>query len=328
MKKTSFLLKLIFLLFLMMEVNFFGQNKDNYTKGYENGFKEGYCYDIKEIGMCKYPIIPFVPSPKINENKENYKQGYNRGFQYGLDLKRLNEDDEKNNNDLKQKILSFNQYIPQNAVDAKITVGLIKQNIYNARKDWIQRRLNILNNIVLQLFNEQSIPKDFSWVDLKNKNWEKINHYIISISSFDYADDYQYSKIVDHFDELEDMLYLEYNGLFKQTKNNLVENKIIDAEIFVYRKCSLSAMLSNLKLYKNGKLFVKIPNCKGLKFNVREQGQLILDFSIVMGFYKDRLILNITPSSKKYYIRYECDESSCGYTIVPPEIGSKEYNEL
>ena len=131
-----------------------------------------------------------------------------------------------------------------------------------------------------------------------------------------------------YFDELEDMLYLEYNGLFKQTKNNLVENKIIDAEIFVYRKCSLSAMLSNLKLYKNGKLFVKIPNCKGLKFNVREQGQLILDFSIVMGFYKDRLILNITPSSKKYYIRYECDESSCGYTIVPPEIGSKEYNKL
>ncbi len=121
------------------------------------------------------------------------------------------------------------------------------------------------------------------------------------------------------------------NDLIAKISENISEenaDKIIDAEIFVYRKCSLSAMLSNLKLYKNGKLFVKIPNCKGLKFNVREQGQLILDFSIVMGFYKDRLILNITPSSKKYYIRYECDESSCGYTIVPPEIGSKEYNEL
>jgi hypothetical protein len=61
---------------------FFGLNKtfsqNNFSLGYNNGFKAGYCYN-KGVG-CIAPIPPITPIPNLNESLYNFQDGYNRGF--------------------------------------------------------------------------------------------------------------------------------------------------------------------------------------------------------------------------------------------------------
>lgn len=54
----------------------FGQN--SYSKGFNNGYQEGYCYNK---GNC---IAPITPTLRIGESLDRYKDGYNRGFELGL----------------------------------------------------------------------------------------------------------------------------------------------------------------------------------------------------------------------------------------------------
>ncbi len=50
----------------------------SYKNGWENGYKEGYCY--QKTG-CVTPYVPVYPVPKVGEN--TYKGGYNKGFLKG-----------------------------------------------------------------------------------------------------------------------------------------------------------------------------------------------------------------------------------------------------
>ncbi len=52
-----------------------------FDRGFEQGYKDGYCYDNK-IG-CVPPIAPVPPVPGIDESADSYKDGYNRGFLMG-----------------------------------------------------------------------------------------------------------------------------------------------------------------------------------------------------------------------------------------------------
>lgn len=63
-----------------------------FDKGYQDGYKEGYCYLITY--GCISPIPPIPPIPNINESSKSYKDGYNRGFLAGQ--KKKEEDDRKN----------------------------------------------------------------------------------------------------------------------------------------------------------------------------------------------------------------------------------------
>lgn len=47
----------------------------DYCDGWEEGYKEGYCY---QVDNCLEPLVPLCPLPLINES--TYKHGYNRGF--------------------------------------------------------------------------------------------------------------------------------------------------------------------------------------------------------------------------------------------------------
>lgn len=65
----------------------FGANKevvpviqDKYCEGFEDGFKEGWCY---ERWGCLAPLPPLCPLPEI-ECEKGYKCGYNRGFVLAL----------------------------------------------------------------------------------------------------------------------------------------------------------------------------------------------------------------------------------------------------
>ena len=60
--------------------------QNDYTKGFEAGYKKGWCHN-KDIG-CIPPVPPVPPVPSIGESLNSYTDGYNRGFQMGLDAGR------------------------------------------------------------------------------------------------------------------------------------------------------------------------------------------------------------------------------------------------
>lgn len=73
-------MKRIILIFVLLFVsNAIAQS--NFSKGFEVGYKQGWCYD-KGVG-CLPPIPPIAPIPKIGENINSYDDGYRRGFTMG-----------------------------------------------------------------------------------------------------------------------------------------------------------------------------------------------------------------------------------------------------
>lgn len=83
MKKHIFLLIAFF-----VTTSIFAQS--NYTEGFNNGYKKGYCHD-QGVG-CIEPIPPIAPIPKVGESLDNYTDGYNRGFQMGLNARKSNSE--------------------------------------------------------------------------------------------------------------------------------------------------------------------------------------------------------------------------------------------
>lgn len=73
---------LLLLIALLTSIVVFGQS--DYSRGFQNGYKEGYCYN--DFG-CISPIPPITPIPLIGESYDNYQDGYNRGFKRGLEDK-------------------------------------------------------------------------------------------------------------------------------------------------------------------------------------------------------------------------------------------------
>lgn len=56
--------------------------QSNFDRGFQNGYKKGYCHD-QGVG-CMPPIPPIAPIPTVGENMDSYQDGYNRGFEMGL----------------------------------------------------------------------------------------------------------------------------------------------------------------------------------------------------------------------------------------------------
>ena len=59
-------------------------SQDNFSKGYDVGFKKGYCHS-RGIG-CLPPTTPMAPLPILRERFDSYSDGYNRGFVDGLNV--------------------------------------------------------------------------------------------------------------------------------------------------------------------------------------------------------------------------------------------------
>lgn len=226
-----------FLFLSLISIVGFAQLKSNYAKGFEVGFKEGYCYNSKTVD-CFYPMTPEAPLPRLNEDRENYTQGYNRGFQFGLDLKRSN--DALNNSDanMNYQITKFNDYIQQNPIDVMVAVGMMKQKKYDTRKDWIQERINQLGELAKTLFSKEALPSNYDANSIRSKYWKTTVDYVNGIRAIDYADDYQFNSIRSNFSKIESYYYRSYNEIIKQShsyednsimsssyKNSQVENK-------------------------------------------------------------------------------------------------------
>lgn len=206
---------LILTLLIIININVLAQLKSNYAKGFVSGFKEGYCYNNKYVD-CFYPMTPEAPLPRLNENKENYNQGYNRGFQFGLDLKRSKDALNDADMNLNQQVPKFNDYVSQNAVSAKVAVGIIMQRKYDARKNWIQQRIDVLSDLTSKLFNDQTLPSSINANSTRQAHWGKAVDYVNAIRGYDFANDNQFSSIQANFNKIEKYLYDSYNEIISQ----------------------------------------------------------------------------------------------------------------
>lgn len=77
-------MKQLFLLFLFSLCYTFGFAQTTFNRGFNIGYKEGYCHNET---VCTPPIPPMAPMPTIHESSNSYQDGYNRGFKVGLEHK-------------------------------------------------------------------------------------------------------------------------------------------------------------------------------------------------------------------------------------------------
>jgi hypothetical protein len=67
---------------MIIFISAYAQN--DYSRGFQSGYKEGYCYN--DFG-CISPVPPVTPVPLIGESNDSFQDGYNRGFKMGLENK-------------------------------------------------------------------------------------------------------------------------------------------------------------------------------------------------------------------------------------------------
>nr|WP_299034007.1 tetratricopeptide repeat protein [uncultured Tenacibaculum sp.] len=79
-------------------------SQTNYDRGFNNGYKKGYCHD-QGIG-CIDPIPPIPPIPKIGESSDNYNDGYDRGFEMGLQARKSSNSSSSSENRTRYKTSS------------------------------------------------------------------------------------------------------------------------------------------------------------------------------------------------------------------------------
>lgn len=257
-------MKKYLLLITIVLINYCAKSQtyaSNYEKGYKEGFKEGYCYNKLPMSVCSYPVIIYPPIPKINESSDNYTQGYNRGFENGLSLKKSKDAVNEVDIILNQRITKFNEYIPQNPVGAMAFVGMKRQAKYDARRDWIQNRIEALKDLLYKIFNDQTLPNNTNEITIRSKIWKETVNYVKTIGGIDYADDYKFNSIQIRFNKIERNFYDSYNEIVSETleRETLVNsNPIVDTgskSIVAMGKISFWTNInnaSNLKLYIDG----------------------------------------------------------------------------
>lgn len=72
--------KLLAIFTLITIMSFTTSDYSSYCDGWDDGYKDGWCYNDM---FCIPPIPPICPIPRIGESYNSYKQGYQRGFVNG-----------------------------------------------------------------------------------------------------------------------------------------------------------------------------------------------------------------------------------------------------
>ena len=164
MKKSTYYVLATILLF---SIDTFAQS-DKYSKGYQIGWKKGYCY---EGGYgCTSPIPPLSPLPRIEESSYSYQDGYNKGFTDGKSTK------------TSKSSQSYNQYSPSNfgTYVQPIDVDLVA-NALNRK----QQNYNRTRNSNYQVEVDKAI-------NLSSELYDEVLKYLIDHENlFNWADEYQ-----------------------------------------------------------------------------------------------------------------------------------------
>lgn len=107
-------------------------SQTQFSKGFEEGFKKGYCYE-RGVG-CLPPITPISPMPNISEKMESYTDGYNRGFQIGLDKSRSENSNVKTGTDRKRFEAAQPEFIDDKMFKFDIDAAMLANNLELQKK--------------------------------------------------------------------------------------------------------------------------------------------------------------------------------------------------
>jgi len=169
--------------FLLIVLIVFGFNIVNaqflneFEKGFNVGFKQGYCYD-KNVN-CLSPLTPLPPLPSINESDNSFQDGYNRGFLVGKSER--DYDDNAKYNLTPNVFKGYKEPIKPNNYQGSVDLGLMttvlqyKQSLFDARADWIQQRIDDLSTLNYSLLYQQDRK-------LYEENKSKIDNFISTVN--------------------------------------------------------------------------------------------------------------------------------------------------
>jgi hypothetical protein len=216
--------KLTLTLICFIAFSFVAKGQTNFDIGFKEGFKNGYCYSNNQSGYyCNPPLPPLPPLPQISESSNSYQDGYNRGFLYGQSQRR--NDDNNSSSNVSSNPPKFNPYVSQIPVDTMISVGMIKQQKYDTRTNWVQERIYKLSDLITSLFTQQRLP-GIAIESTRNIYIIKIRDYVGSIYGADYTNDYQFNNIVDGFQSVENEIYRGYNSCVEsENKRNIARQE-------------------------------------------------------------------------------------------------------
>lgn len=125
----------------------------------------------------------------------------------------------------------FNPYVPQMPINEMAQIGMYKQQLYNSRRDFIQKNVTIIatnidafalgNHLNLKLVlkdvpDENDIYRSNGLVEKLNKKHQKIlKDYLTSIGYLDYSNDYIFKNIIDSLKNINDAVLEDLSPLLK-----------------------------------------------------------------------------------------------------------------
>lgn len=209
-----------FLVVIILILTFFNsrlnaQEISNFTKGFNSGFKEGFCYN-KGLG-CYCSIQPLAPITKPNESADSYRDGYNRGFQVGLDLQRIDNSYKPGStpeqiDNIYNHIPSYrpSEYIPPVDLNLLSNVLRYKQALFDSRGDWIQNKIDDLSNLVFCIFLGVND-------DNYNRGNKAITDFLNNINKqpLDLTDNNIFNIIKQNYQTTERYIYSLYKSTYK-----------------------------------------------------------------------------------------------------------------
>ena len=266
----------LFFIFLTINKLLVGQTT-NFDKGYQEGLKNGYCYNVKNV-YCKYPITFIFPMPRINESSEYYQDGYNRGFQIGLDFQRIDNNNENIDyyDRLSQKLPNYNsnKYVEPVDLNLLATVNLRKQKLFYSRAEWIQQQIIRLGELSSTLL--------LNLASTKNQSIQKsINDYTKLLSSgIDYSDYSVFNQIIDVFNDIENRIKNAYRSATSNISSLIIPNLNFNKPSS--SNCYFSASSTSINNYKVivNNLTVKSQNYTSFNVTIKENSNDLILYYI------------------------------------------------
>jgi hypothetical protein len=193
---------LILVLFVFQHIN----AQSDFSKGWDEGYREGYCYN-KYGCVSPVPPVSSVPAP----GQDNYKGGYNAGFIKGQNDKKTNESNSSNiQTSPYSKLTPLNNGTTQ-ALQYWSGVALRNEQIANTERQRSRPEFRMAFEIAKEAFEK----KDY-WTCIREYNnsskmdWYDIDFYIITaISCVEIWEQYHYEDY-----------YEKATKLFKKAKRH------------------------------------------------------------------------------------------------------------
>jgi hypothetical protein len=202
-------------------------------------------------------------------------------------------------------------------------VGMMKQAKYDARKDWIQERIDILNDLLYELFNPWNLPNGTDFLSIRKTYWGNTVQYVNSIRGYDFADDYQFNSIISNFNNIERTYYDNYNYLVKQHHKIEAENNISEKTNLQFENFFSSSQIGRVLKFEVYELEKDLDNTYKPKSETHQSNVVVnkekISFTLKNGVSRDRIFTSTKYDKENN--RFIC-YTDYGIIIIMPNLES------